>query len=296
MEHKAIAAVKKHFADFDPKTFKLGDVDPNDTLGLDENDVEEALKDKVAELSDLQERLYAEKDWSLLVIFQAADGGGKDSAIKHVLSGTNPSGINVWSFSHPTSEDLSHDFLWRANKRLPERGKVAIFNRSYYEDVLAVRIFPDLLKEQHLPPKVITPNIWDERFEDINAFETHLMRNGTKICKFFLHVSLDEHKKRIMKRLTDPDKNWKFSPNDAKDRQHWSEFQNAVEDMIKNTSPEECPWKVVPANNKWVVHLAVATAMVDTLKELDLEFPQMDNKQLHQLRSLLATRARLEDR
>jgi PPK2 family polyphosphate:nucleotide phosphotransferase len=292
---KAVASVTDNFKDFNPKTFRLKSIDPEDTWGLKEADAEDALREKVKELSDLQERLYAQKQWSLLVLFQSTDGGGKDSAIKHVLSGVNPQGVSVVKFGHPSDDDLKHDFLWRANLSLPARGMIGIFNRSYYEDVLAVRILPEELQAQNLPASLITRNIWKERFEDINSFEQHLERSGTKICKFFLQVSPEEQQARLKARLDNPEKNWKFSEKDAQSGKTWDAFQKAAEDMIRNTS-EASPWKVIPANNKWMVHLVVATTLVETLGSLNLEFPTIDNRQLHTLRSLLSARARQEER
>jgi len=289
-EHKAVAGIKKHFSSLNPKTFRLSDVDPNENFEADEKETEEALKDKVKELSELQDRLYSQEDWALLVVFQAVDGGGKDSTIKHVLSGINPSGVEVSAFKTPSVEERKHDFLWRIVPHLPERGKMGIFNRSYYEDVLAPRVYPEQLKESNLPSELITKNIWKERFQDINNFEQHLVRNGTLVAKFFIHISADEQRRRLTKRLTDPQKNHKFSANDLENSQHWTDYQTAYEEMVRNTSTPYAPWKVVPGNNKQVVHLAIATALVDLMNEMDLEYPEISSKEVDALRNLLKMR------
>jgi len=227
--------------------------------------------------------LYAQDKWAVLLIFQAMDAAGKDGAIKHVMSGVNPQGCQVFSFKAPTSEDLDHDFLWRCMKCLPERGRIGIFNRSYYEETLVVRVHQELLSRQKLPPKLITKDIWKERFEDIRSFERYLSRNGVLIRKFFLHVSKDEQKKRFMERIEEPEKHWKFSPTDAKERAHWDAYMDAYEDMIRNTSTEEAPWYVVPADNKWFTRLVVAGAVIDGLASLDLHYPKVGPEQLKEL-------------
>lgn len=264
----------------DGSGFKLKDHDPGDTGGLKSKDeAAAALEHGVQMLSDLQDKLYAQDCWSLLLIFQAIDGAGKDSAIKHVMSGVNPQGCQVFSFKAPTAHELDHDFLWRANRSLPERGRIGIFNRSYYEEVLVVRVHPEFLKEQKLPPQLVTKHIWDERFEDIRAYERYLARNGTVIRKFFLHLSKEEQKDRFMKRLNEPEKNWKFAPADVKERQHWDEYMAAYQDAIRQTAAEHAPWYVVPADHKWYTRLIVAAATIDALASLKLEYPKIDAKQ-----------------
>jgi PPK2 family polyphosphate:nucleotide phosphotransferase len=233
----------------------------------------EALATGVAALASLQDMLYAQDRWAVLLIFQAMDAAGKDGAIKHVMSGVNPQGCQVFSFKAPTSEDLDHDFFWRCVKCLPERGRIGIFNRSYYEETLVVRVHPEFLEKQKLPPDVITKNIWDERFQDIRNFERYLTRNGVAIRKFFLHVSRREQKRRFLERLETPEKNWKFSANDAKERDYWDAYMHAYEDMIRNTATKEAPWYVVPADNKWFTRVVVAAAAIDALASLDLAYP-----------------------
>jgi PPK2 family polyphosphate:nucleotide phosphotransferase len=220
--------------------------------------------------------LYAQDRWGVLVVFQAMDAAGKDGTIKHVLSGVNPQGVVVHSFKAPSSEELDHDFLWRCMKALPERGRIGIFNRSYYEDVLVVRVHQELLARQKLPPDLVTKDIWEERYEDINAVERYLARNGYLILKFFLHVSRREQKKRFLERLDEPEKNWKFSSADARERQYWDDYMEVYEDMIRNTAATHAPWFVVPADNKWFTRLVVSAAIVEALEELDLKFPEVD--------------------
>lgn len=267
----------KPFHITDGKTFRLKDIDPGDTGSLksDEN-AREWLERGVARLSDLQEKLYAQDKWALLLIFQAMDAAGKDGTIKHVMSGVNPQGCQVFSFKTPSSEELDHDFLWRTMRCLPERGRIGIFNRSYYEETLVVRVHPELLEHQKLPPSLITKDIWQERFEDINAFEHYLSRNGIVIRKFFLHVSREEQRQRFLSRLDEPEKNWKFSSADAREREHWDAYMAAYEDLLRHTSTRHSPWYVVPADNKWFTRLVVAAAVVDTLESLDLHFPKVD--------------------
>jgi PPK2 family polyphosphate:nucleotide phosphotransferase len=260
--------------------FKLKDFDPSDTGGLDNKDVARAaLEHGVSMLSDLQDKLYAQDRWSLLLIFQAIDAAGKDSAIKHVMSGVNPQGCQVTSFKTPTAHELDHDFLWRANLSLPERGRIGIFNRSYYEEVLVVRVHPEHLQKQKLPPQLVTKRIWEERFEDIRSYERYLSRSGTVIRKFFLHLSKAEQKDRFMKRLNEPEKNWKFAPADVQERQHWDEYMAAYQDAIRQTATEHAPWYIVPADHKWYTRLIVAAATIDALASLKLEYPRIDSRQ-----------------
>jgi PPK2 family polyphosphate:nucleotide phosphotransferase len=226
-------------------------------------------------MARLQEKLAAQADWSLLLVFQAMDAAGKDGAIKHVMSGVNPQGCQVMSFKAPSREELSHDWLWRCVRALPERGRIGIFNRSYYEEVLAVRVHPDLLEAQGLPEGLVTKKIWEQRYQDIRAFERHLARSGVIIRKFFLHVSKKEQKSRLLERLDDPEKHWKFSANDVRQRAAWDAYMRAYEDMVRETSAEHAPWLVVPADHKWYTRLVVAAAIVDALEELDLEFPEV---------------------
>ncbi len=267
----------KPFHITDGKTFRLKDIDPGDTGSLKSNEnAREWLERGVARLSDLQEKLYAQDKWALLLIFQAMDAAGKDGTIKHVMSGVNPQGCQVFSFKTPSSEELDHDFLWRTMRCLPERGRIGIFNRSYYEETLVVRVHPELLEHQKLPPSLITKDIWQERFEDINAFEHYLSRNGIVIRKFFLHVSREEQRQRFLSRLDEPEKNWKFSSADAREREHWDAYMAAYEDLLRHTSTRHSPWYVVPADNKWFTRLVVAAAVVDTLESLDLHFPKVD--------------------
>ena len=276
----------KPFRITDGRKFRLKDVDPSDTLHLNDEDkprAKEGLQVGVEALAELQDMLYAQDKWAVLLIFQAMDAAGKDGAIKHVMSGVNPQGCQVYSFKAPTSEDLDHDYLWRCMKCLPERGRIGIFNRSYYEETLVVRVHEELLHKQKLPEKLITKNIWKDRFEDIRAFERYLSRNGVLIRKFFLHVSKDEQKKRFLERIDQPEKNWKFSANDARERGHWDEYMKAYEDMIRNTSTEEAPWYVVPADNKWFTRLVVAGAVIDGMTSLGLSYPTVGPDQMKEL-------------
>jgi PPK2 family polyphosphate:nucleotide phosphotransferase len=270
----------------DGKNFRLKDIDPGDTLELTDEDkprAKEALATGVEALAELQDMLYAQDRWAVLLIFQAMDAAGKDGAIKHVMSGVNPQGCQVFSFKAPTSEDLDHDYLWRCMKCLPERGRVGIFNRSYYEEALVVRVHPEILKKQKLPPELIGKDIWDERFEDISAFERYLARNGVLIRKFFLHVSRKEQKKRFLERIENPEKNWKFSTADAQERRYWKDYMKAYEDIIRSTSTEHAPWYVVPADNKWFTRIVVAAAVIDGLSSLKLEYPEVGKDKLKAL-------------
>jgi PPK2 family polyphosphate:nucleotide phosphotransferase len=269
--------------------FRLKDIDPGDTLDLTSEDkprAKEALAIGIETLAELQDMLYAQDRWSLLLIFQAMDAAGKDGAIKHVMSGINPQGCQVFSFKAPSSEDLDHDFLWRCIKCLPERGRIGIFNRSYYEETLAVRVHPEFLESQKLPKEVMTDNIWKNRFKDIRNFERYLTRNGTIIRKFFLHLSKGEQKKRFLQRLEKPDKNWKFSPNDAKERNYWKDYMNAYEDTIRRTATKCAPWYVVPADNKWFTRVVVAAAVIEALDSLDLAYPKVGKKRLEELQAV----------
>lgn len=258
------------------KHFQLKDHDPASTGDWHSKEhATEALVEGVARTAELQEKLYAQDNWSLLLVFQAMDAAGKDGAIKHVMSGVNPQGCQVYSFKAPSDIELQHDFLWRTTRDLPERGHIGIFNRSYYEEVLVVRVHPEILKNQKTPKSLVGKKIWDERFEDIRGFERHMARNGTVIRKFFLHLSKKEQKKRFLARLDEPEKNWKFSAADIHERKYWDEYQDAYEDMIRNTATEHAPWYVVPADNKWFSRLVISTVLVDTLESLNLEYPKV---------------------
>ncbi len=272
----------------DGKKFRLKDSDPGDTQGLKSEFKTEAvtmLQQGVAAVSKLQEKLYAQSQWGLLLIFQAMDAAGKDGTIKHVMSGVNPQGAQVQSFKSPSLEDLNHDYLWRSVKNMPERGKIGIFNRSYYEEVLVVRVHPQFLKKQQIPPSLITPKIWKHRFEDINAMEHFMSRNGFKIRKFFLHVSKKEQKRRFMERLELPQKNWKFSEADVTERGYWNEYMAAYQEMIQHTATSYAPWFVVPADNKWFTRMVVVAAIVDALDEMKLSFPVVDEEKVKHLQA-----------
>jgi PPK2 family polyphosphate:nucleotide phosphotransferase len=261
----------------DGASFRLKDFDPAETLGLKSKEhAHETLEHGIARLCDLQEKLYAQDRWAVLVILQAMDAAGKDSTIKHVMSGLNPQGCSVTSFKAPSAEDLDHDFLWRATRSLPERGKIGIFNRSYYEEVLVARVHPEILSREKLPPDLVSGKIWQWRFEDINAYERYLSRNGIVVLKFFLNVSKKEQKRRFLERLDEPEKNWKFSASDVLERQHWNEYMGAYEEMIRNTSTERAPWYVVPADHKWFTRVVVAEALIHVLDKLNLSFPKVD--------------------
>ncbi|HKD79194.1 MAG TPA: polyphosphate kinase 2 family protein [Candidatus Angelobacter sp.] len=260
-------------------SFRLEDYDSGDVHGIASKEKAIAtLQNSVGILQELQEKLYAQDEWSLLLIFQAMDAAGKDSVVKHVMSGVNPQACDVASFKQPSTEELNHDFLWRTTRRLPERGKIGIFNRSYYEEVLVVRVHQEFLAKQHLPSGLVTKKIWKERFEDIVAFERYLSRNGTVIRKFFLHVSKTEQKQRFLDRLNEPEKNWKFSEADVHERQHWDEYMDAYEDMIRHTAKPHSPWYVIPADHKWFTHLAVSSVIIRTLQDLDLRFPKVSKE------------------
>jgi PPK2 family polyphosphate:nucleotide phosphotransferase len=261
------------------KGFRLADHDPGDTHGLGSEQkgrAAEMLARGVDWLAEEQEKLYAQDRWGVLLVFQAMDAAGKDSTIKHVMSGVNPQGVHVTSFKAPSSEELDHDFLWRGMKALPERGRIGIFNRSYYEEVLVVRVHQELLAKQKLPKQVVTKDIWKERCEDIANVERYLARNGYLILKFFLHVSRDEQKKRFLERLDEPEKNWKFEPNDVRERAYWDAYQAAYEDAIRRTAAAHAPWYVVPADAKWFTRMVVAGAIVDGMESLELAYPAVD--------------------
>jgi PPK2 family polyphosphate:nucleotide phosphotransferase len=276
----------KQYRVADPEKFRLGDFSPDDRggSGLDKEAAQELLAEDIHRLSGLQERLYAQDRWSVLLIFQGMDAAGKDSAITHVMSGVNPQGCKVTAFKAPSAEELNHDFLWRAARALPARGQVGIFNRSYYEEVLVVRVHREILEAQKLPAGLVTNRIWQERFKDMRAFERHLARNGTVVLKFFLYVSKEEQKKRFLERLDDPAKRWKFSMGDVQERKLWERYMTAYEEMIRHTSTVHSPWHVVPADRKWFTHLVVAAAMVKALERLDLKFPSVKGKALEEMK------------
>jgi PPK2 family polyphosphate:nucleotide phosphotransferase len=266
------------------KHFKLKDFDPADTWRWHSQEhAAEALQEGVARTAELQDKLYADDHWSLLLILQAMDAAGKDGAIKHVMSGVNPQGCEVHSFKAPSERELQHDFLWRTTRVLPERGHIGIFNRSYYEEVLVVRVHQELLDKEKTPPSLVGKKIWQERFEDICSFERHLDRSGTVIRKFFLHLSREEQKKRFLKRLDEPEKNWKFSAGDIHERRYWDDYQDAYEDMIRNTATKRAPWYVVPADNKWFSRLVISSVIVDTLESLHLAYPTVEASERKQL-------------
>jgi PPK2 family polyphosphate:nucleotide phosphotransferase len=276
----------KPFRVTDGRGFRLKDFDPGDTLDFGSEDkprAEEALASGTEALAELQDRLYAQDRWAVLLIFQAMDAAGKDGAIKHVMSGVNPQGCQVYSFKAPSAEDLDHDFLWRCTKCLPERGRIGIFNRSYYEETLVVRVHREFLGAQKLPPELVTKKIWEERFRDIRGFEEYLARNGVVVRKFFLHVSKKEQKRRFLERLENPEKNWKFSPNDVKEREFWNDYMAAYEDTIRNTATNDAPWYVVPADNKWFTRVVIAAAVIDALASLDLEYPKVAKEKRKEL-------------
>jgi len=278
--------IAKRFRIDEPDQFRLSKHDPAECCGLtvDKKEAQAMLADGIERLAELQQRLYAEDRWSLLIVLQAMDAAGKDSIIKHVMSGINPQGCEVHSFKQPSAEELQHDFLWRVAQRLPTNGRIGIFNRSHYEEVLTVRVHKDLLARQRLPKERIGKNIWLERFEDIRAFERHLARNGTRILKFFLNVSKDEQRKRFLARIDEPSKRWKFSMSDVTERERWDDYMAAHEDMIRRTSTPEAPWYVVPADHKWFSRVVVAAAVVQELESLNLNYPKVEGKALKELR------------
>ena len=276
------------------KHFRLKDFDPADTgHWRSKEHANQALQEGILRTAELQDKLYAQDSWALLLIFQAMDAAGKDGIIKHVMSGVNPQGCQVYSFKAPSERELQHDFLWRTTNCLPERGHVGIFNRSYYEEVLIVRVHPEILRGQKTPPSLVGKKIWEERFEDIRCFERHMARSGTVIRKFFLNVSKKEQKRRFLDRLEQPEKNWKFSAADIHERKYWDDYQAAYEEMIGNTATEHAPWYVVPADNKWFTRLVVSTVVVDTLESLDLSYPKVDEtkrKELEAAKKLLLSK------
>jgi len=273
------------------KHFRLKDFDPADTgHWRSKEHAENALQQGIQRMAELQDKLYAQNRWAVLLIFQAMDAAGKDGVIKHVMSGVNPQGCQVFSFKSPSDLELQHDFLWRTTRCLPERGHIGIFNRSYYEEVLVVRVHPEFLKNEKIPDSLIGKNLWEERFEDIRSFERHMARGGTVIRKFFLHLSKKEQKRRFLCRLDETEKNWKFSAADIRERQFWDGYQDAYEDMIRNTASQHAPWYVVPADNKWFTRLVVSTVIVSTLESLDLAYPKVDEakrKELEAAKKLL---------
>jgi PPK2 family polyphosphate:nucleotide phosphotransferase len=286
---KRAAKFSKQFCVEDGKDFNLKDFDPGFDGGLDSEDkpmAKEALQNGVQALATLQEMLYAKNKWAVLLIFQAMDAAGKDGAIKHVMSGVNPQGCQVTSFKAPSSTDLDHDYLWRSQKELPARGKIGIFNRSYYEEVLVVRVHKAILEAQKLPESLVTKDIWDDRLKDIRNYEKYLNRNGIVVCKFFLNISKKEQKKRFLDRIDDTDKNWKFSPSDAKERKYWDQYMKAYQLLIEATAAKHSPWYVVPANNKAFARIVVASAIINTLDELDLDFPQVSDENREGLQAI----------
>jgi PPK2 family polyphosphate:nucleotide phosphotransferase len=295
-KNEIIKQVEKYVAPFSVTTgkgFRLKDFDPRDTRGLqvDKSEATELLKRGVEWLAQEQDLLYADNRWSLLLIFQAMDAAGKDSTIKHVMSGLNPQGVQVFSFKQPSQEDLDHDFLWRHVKCLPERGRIGIFNRSYYEEVLIVRVHPDLLKAQRLPAPCVSKDIWDERLTDIVQFENYLSRQGTVVLKFFLNMSRDKQKKRFLERLDKPQKNWKFSMSDVTERGYWSDYMRAYEEAIRATASKRAPWFVMPADNRWFTRLVVAAAIVEAVEDLNLSYPRVSQQKMKELQSIRAVLA-----
>ena len=270
----------------DGRRFRLKDFDPADTSGVKSKKVaEKELPRGIQRMIDLQDKLYAQDKWAILLILQAMDAAGKDSVIKHVMSGVNPQGCEVHSFKQPSAEELDHDFMWRAAKNVPERGRIGIFNRSYYEEVLIVRVHKHLLERQSIPASLVTKNIWDERFADINAYEHYLARNGVVIRKFFLNVSKDEQKKRFLDRLEEPEKNWKFSDADVAQRERWHDYMAAYEEMIQHTATPHAPWYVVPADKKWYTRLVVAEAIIHAMEGLNLRYPVVGAGRRKQLKA-----------
>lgn len=266
----------------DGSKFKLKDFDPNDTANVDfdKEDGKEILEVGVKKLARLQERLYAEGKWAILMVLQGIDTAGKDGVIKHVLSGVNPQGCSVHSFKQPSHLELAHDFLWRCTAALPMRGHIGIFNRSYYEETIVVRVHPELLEKQNIPPKLVTKDIWKERYQDINDWERHLVRSGTVPLKFFLNISKEEQLKRLLARVDDPDKTWKFSPYDVAERKLWDQYQEVYEDTIRNTATKDAPWYVVPCDKKWFARLVVADALIEHMEALDLQFPKVSDEDM----------------
>jgi PPK2 family polyphosphate:nucleotide phosphotransferase len=283
---KKAKRLSRPFRVVDGDRFRLKDFDPAETLGFGAEDkpkAKEALAIGIEGMAKLQDMLYAQGQWGVLLILQAMDAAGKDGTIKHVMSGINPQGCEVFSFKSPNSEELSHDYMWRCIRCLPQRGRIGIFNRSYYEETLVVRVHPEFLARQRLPGELVDKRIWKQRFQDIRCFERYLARNGIAICKFFLNLSKGEQKRRFLARLDDPDKNWKFSAADMKERQFFGRYQSAYDDMIRNTAAPHAPWYVVPADNKWFTRVIVAAAIIDTLASLNLHYPQVSKDKLKDL-------------
>jgi PPK2 family polyphosphate:nucleotide phosphotransferase len=296
MNNRQLRALAKPYVVRDGRRFRLKDFDPKGPgRTASHQGAKKFLKKSVEALSELQEKLYAQDRWGVLLIFQAMDAAGKDSAIKHVMSGIDPKGCQVYSFKSPSSEELDHDFMWRTSKCLPERGRIGIFNRSYYEETLVVRVHPEFLGRQKLPPELITPRIWRERFEDINAFERYLARNGFVIRKFFLNVSRAEQRRRFLERLERPEKNWKFAMGDLAERARWRSYMNAYEETIRRTATPHAPWVVIPADDKKFARTVVAASVIDALNGLDLQFPTLDaadKQELGRARRLLLRQTR----
>ena len=296
MRNEILERIEKYVEPFritKGKNFRLKDFDPKDTLGLNmgKGAAADLLEQGAEWLAEEQDMLYAQDRWSLLLVFQAMDAAGKDGTIKHVMSRVNPQGCQVYSFKQPSAEELDHDFMWRYMKCMPERGRIGIFNRSYYEEVLVVRVHPEILENQKLPKGCVTKRIWDERLADIAHFEDYATRQGTVVLKFFLNVSRKEQKKRFMERLDQPEKNWKFSLADVHERQYWDDYQRAFEEAIQATASENAPWYVVPADNKWFTRLVVAAAIVDAVEKLDLSYPEVDGAKKKELATARATLA-----
>ena len=275
----------KPFRVADGTHFRLKDFDPGDTVGLKSKEQAlETLQSGIVRLSKLQQKLYAQDSWAILIILQGMDAAGKDSTIKHVMSGVNPLACSATAFKVPSAEDLQHDYLWRHTRVLPERGTIGIFNRSYYEEVLVVRVHPEILAHEKIPGRLVSGKIWQERFADINAYESYLSRNGMVILKFFLNVSKKEQRRRFLERLDEPEKNWKFSASDVLERKHWKEYMHAYEDMLRNTATKTAPWHVIPADHKWFSRLAVAEAIIDAMEDLDLSLPKIDSERRKDLK------------
>lgn len=268
--------------------FHLKSHKPAEKGDLDKESANRIIDANRGRLRELQEKLYAHDRWSVLLIFQGMDAAGKDSAVEHVMSGINPQGCQVFSFKQPSSKELDHDFMWRTSKCVPERGRIGIFNRSYYEELLVVRVHPEILAKERIPPELVTKNIWRERFEDISAFEKYLARNGTLILKFFLNVSKEEQRKRFLDRLEDPAKNWKFSLGDVAERKLWDKYQAAYQDLVRNTSAKHAPWIVVPADHKWFARVVISSAMVSAMEKLDLRYPEVDKSATGELKKVQA--------
>jgi PPK2 family polyphosphate:nucleotide phosphotransferase len=283
-----LAKIVKHCRIDKPQHFKLADHDPAERFGLstDIEEVKQILADGVARMEELQQRLYAQGQWGVLMVFQGMDAAGKDGVVKHVMTGVNPQGCEVHSFKAPSAEELAHDFLWRTGKDVPARGRIGIFNRSHYEEVLVVRVHPELLERQNLPPRATDKNIWKHRFKEIRAFEQHLARNGTLVLKFHLRISKDEQRKRFLSRLDEPFKRWKFSVSDVAERGHWDEYMAAYQEMIRETSTDYAPWYVVPADHKHVAWLVVSAAIIEALQGLKLEYPKVTGKALERLKKV----------